>query len=85
MNHHDIRFCLPPCNPINNGAPQPDIGVVQKLCVAKPSVPAETLREATYHACGDGGADCEKINPQGLKHEKWQNMRLWRKCRADKL
>lgn len=60
-------FNLPPCNPIGFGSPQPpDIGVVQKLwCVAKPSVPAETLQEAMDYACGAGGADCEEINPQG--------------------
>ncbi|KAI9088979.1 hypothetical protein K1719_029258 [Acacia pycnantha] len=59
-------FNLPPCNPIDNGSPQPHIGVVQKLwCVAKPSVPAETLQEAMDYACGAGGADCEEINPQG--------------------
>lgn len=60
-------FTLPPCNPVdNNGSPKPERGMVQKLwCVAKPSVPAETLQEAMDYACGAGGADCEEISPQG--------------------
>ncbi|KAJ0039552.1 hypothetical protein Pint_27906 [Pistacia integerrima] len=61
-------FSLPPCNPIDNTvAPSPEpTGVVQSLwCVAKPSVPAETLQEAMDYACGDGGADCEEIMPNG--------------------
>lgn len=62
-------FALPPCNPsypIAPVAPAPEIGVVQKLwCVAKPSVPAETLQEAIDYACGEGGADCDEIRPHG--------------------
>ncbi|XP_054825761.1 glucan endo-1,3-beta-glucosidase 13 [Prosopis cineraria] len=59
-------FTLPPCNPADNGSPEPAIGMVQKLwCVAKPSVPAETLQEAMDYACGAGGADCQEISPQG--------------------
>ncbi|XWS29717.1 hypothetical protein CRYUN_Cryun24cG0054100 [Craigia yunnanensis] len=59
-------FYLPPCNPADNRAPAPETGVVQKLwCVAKPSVPAETLQEAMDYACGEGGADCEEIMPHG--------------------
>ncbi|KAF7828626.1 glucan endo-1,3-beta-glucosidase 13 [Senna tora] len=62
--HHG--FTLPPCNPIDHGSPKPEIGMVQKLwCVAKPSVPPETLQEAMDYACGAGGADCEEISPQG--------------------
>ncbi|XWS45158.1 hypothetical protein CRYUN_Cryun15aG0112500 [Craigia yunnanensis] len=61
-------FYLPPCNPPDNTAPAqaPETGLVQKLwCVAKPSVPAETLQEAMDYACGEGGADCEEIMPYG--------------------
>lgn len=59
-------FTLPPCNPIDNGSPYPQITPVQKLwCVAKPSVPEETLQQALDYACGEGGADCNEITPQG--------------------
>ncbi|XVF61333.1 hypothetical protein PTKIN_Ptkin08bG0122100 [Pterospermum kingtungense] len=59
-------FHLPPCNPADSRAPAPEIGVVQKLwCVAKPSVPTETLQEAMDYACGEGGGDCEEIMPHG--------------------
>lgn len=34
-------------------------------CVAKPSVPAETLQEAMDYACGVGGAECDEIQPNG--------------------
>jgi hypothetical protein len=59
-------FTLPPCNPASPSAPAPETGAIQKLwCVAKPSVPAETLQEAMDYACGAGGADCEEIQPHG--------------------
>lgn len=59
-------FTLPPCNPVHNGAPYPQIFPIQKLwCVAKPSVPEETLQQAMDYACGEGGADCMEITPQG--------------------
>nr|CAD1837846.1 unnamed protein product [Ananas comosus var. bracteatus] len=34
-------------------------------CVAKPTVPEEKLQEAMDYACGEGGADCEEIKPNG--------------------
>ncbi|ERN10914.1 glucan endo-1,3-beta-glucosidase 12 [Amborella trichopoda] len=41
-------------------------GIVQALwCVAKPSVPANDLQEPIDYACGEGGADCEAIRPNG--------------------
>ncbi|GKU98845.1 hypothetical protein SLEP1_g11784 [Rubroshorea leprosula] len=59
-------FSLPPCNPVNSMPPAPEMGMVQKLwCVAKPSVPEETLQEAMDYACGEGGADCAEIMPNG--------------------
>ncbi|KAJ4826677.1 hypothetical protein Tsubulata_001566 [Turnera subulata] len=59
-------YSLPPCNPAGTWAPAPEVGAVQKLwCVAKPSVPADTLQVAMDYACGEGGADCAEIKPQG--------------------
>ncbi|KAL1134268.1 hypothetical protein V6Z11_A12G093300 [Gossypium hirsutum] len=59
-------FHLPPCNPAYDTAPAPETVVVQKLwCVAKPSVPTETLQEAMDYACGEGGADCKELMPDG--------------------
>ncbi|XP_071704301.1 glucan endo-1,3-beta-glucosidase 1-like [Rutidosis leptorrhynchoides] len=66
---------LPPCNPYRNPrhtggtAPPPaaaaPAGRERLWCVAKPSVPAETLQEAIDFACGEGGADCDEISPTG--------------------
>ncbi|PSS36029.1 Glucan endo-1,3-beta-glucosidase [Actinidia chinensis var. chinensis] len=57
-------FDWPPCDPSGGGAaPNPPFSGV--WCVAKPSVPAEKLQEAMDFACGEGGADCEAIRPQG--------------------
>ncbi|KAF5752838.1 putative Glucan endo-1 3-beta-glucosidase [Tripterygium wilfordii] len=59
-------FTLPPCAPTEAAAPAPGNGMVQRLwCVAKPSVPSETLQLAMDYACGEGGADCYEIMPQG--------------------
>ncbi|XVF61000.1 hypothetical protein PTKIN_Ptkin08bG0092900 [Pterospermum kingtungense] len=85
-------FPLPPCNPADNGAPPPEIGVVQKLfCVAKPSVPTETLQEAMDYACGEGGADCEEIKPYGscfypdtvVAHASYAFNSYWKKTKRN--
>ncbi|OVA09367.1 Glycoside hydrolase [Macleaya cordata] len=59
-------FNYPPCNPPAEAAPTPGTGNEKGLwCVAKPSVPADELQEAIDYACGEGGADCEEIKPNG--------------------
>ncbi|KAI5439431.1 hypothetical protein KIW84_024996 [Lathyrus oleraceus] len=67
-NSPHYGFTLPPCNPDYTGSPShspspyPQTVPVQKLwCVAKPSVPEETLQQALDYACGEGGADCMEI------------------------
>lgn len=57
---------LPPCNPKAGTAPTPETGEEKGLwCVAKPTVPEDTLQEAMDYACGEGGGDCEEISPSG--------------------
>ncbi|KAJ0843746.1 putative glucan endo-1,3-beta-D-glucosidase [Helianthus annuus] len=43
----------------------PPLAREQMWCVAKPSVPLEKLQEAMDYACGEGGADCGPISPNG--------------------
>lgn len=60
-HHH-----LPPCNPWEAPPPTAEPGAEEKMwCVAKPSVPPETLQEAIDYACGEGGAECDEIQPNG--------------------
>ncbi|KAK6923967.1 X8 domain [Dillenia turbinata] len=64
---------MPPCSSpspvadVSSPPPAESVGWVEKglWCVAKPSVPADTLQEAMDYACGEGGADCEEIRPHG--------------------
>lgn len=60
---------LPPCDPSHGGgsvgAPVAGVHHHGLWCVAKPSVPAETLQEALDYACGEGDADCEAIKQDG--------------------
>ncbi|KAK8673928.1 hypothetical protein V6N13_112237 [Hibiscus sabdariffa] len=61
-------FHLPPCNPAYDDiAPAPQTAMMQQKlwCVAKPSVPSDTLQEAMDFACGEGGADCKELMPNG--------------------
>ncbi|KAG0492675.1 hypothetical protein HPP92_005786 [Vanilla planifolia] len=54
------------CLPI--AAPEPSKAEDQNArlwCVAKPTVPDEKLQEAMDYACGEGGAECEEIKPDG--------------------
>lgn len=79
---------LPPCSAFEAGSPAPEPGMKQTLwCVAKPSVPADTLQEAIDYACGRGGADCEEIKPHGscyypdtvLSHASYAFNSYWQK------
>ncbi|XP_077220815.1 O-Glycosyl hydrolases family 17 protein [Tasmannia lanceolata] len=59
-------FMNPPCVVAPAVPPVAGRGGKKGLwCVAKPSVPSETLQEAMDYACGEGGADCVEIKPYG--------------------
>ncbi|MQM07165.1 hypothetical protein Taro_040002 [Colocasia esculenta] len=58
---------LPPFSAAPAVAPAPRAGEGERVglwCVAKPTMPADTLLDAMDYACGEGGADCEEIKPQ---------------------
>ncbi|CAN0917856.1 Glucan endo-1,3-beta-glucosidase 4 [Linum grandiflorum] len=79
---------LPPCNPSGSSiAPAPEVAAQKLWCVAKPSVPEQTLQEALDYACGEGGADCDEIKPTGscfhpdtvLAHASYAFNSYWQK------
>ncbi|KAG9129866.1 hypothetical protein Leryth_007023 [Lithospermum erythrorhizon] len=96
---------LLPCAPSPSPFPSPsDGGEVAKppsvgggrvhgglWCVAKPSVPPETLQEALDFACGEGGADCEEIQPSGncyfpdttVAHASYAFNSYWQKTKSN--
>lgn len=90
---------LPPCSPSHGGvggpaaAPATGGGVHGSSglwCVAKPSVPPETLQEALDYACGEGAADCEAISPTGncyypdtvVAHASYAFNSYWQKTKS---
>ncbi|XP_042507692.1 uncharacterized protein LOC122083846 [Macadamia integrifolia] len=86
---------LPPCSAMDMGAPAPtpETGEEKGLwCVAKPSVPADTLQEAMNYACGEGGADCDEIKPHGscynpdtvVAHASYAFNSYWQKIQEKK-
>lgn len=89
---------LPPCIPSHGGGPAaaPAIGGGVHgsnglWCVAKPSVPPETLQEALDYACGEGAADCEAISPTGscyypdavVAHASYAFNSYWQKTKSN--
>ncbi|KAJ0963422.1 hypothetical protein J5N97_028544 [Dioscorea zingiberensis] len=62
-----VSYMLPPPSPPPcSAAPGTGEGPETALwCVAKPAVPSEKLQEAMDFACGEGGAECEEIKPNG--------------------
>ncbi|KAJ8558397.1 hypothetical protein K7X08_005163 [Anisodus acutangulus] len=90
---------FPPCIPSHGGgevpvgAPATGGGVHGDglWCVAKPSVPPETLQEALDYACGEGGAGCEDIGPSGscyypdtvVAHASYAFNSYWQKTKSN--
>ncbi|KAK6793558.1 hypothetical protein RDI58_007011 [Solanum bulbocastanum] len=91
---------LPPCIPSHGGgwgggpvgAPATGgHGRSGLWCVAKPSVPPETLQEALDYACGEGDADCEAISPSGscfypdtiVAHASYAFNSYWQKTKGN--
>lgn len=89
-------FTMPPCysppDGHSGGAVAAPVGAPSGRglwCVAKPSVPPETLQVALDYACGEGGADCEAIKPRGncyypdtvLAHASYAFNSYWQKTK----
>ncbi|XP_042029306.1 glucan endo-1,3-beta-glucosidase 12-like [Salvia splendens] len=88
---------LPPCDPSRSvgvaPAPLPPHAhhVHGTWCVAKPSVPAETLQEALDYACGEGDVDCDAIKEDGncyypdtvVAHASYAFNSYWQKTKAN--
>ncbi|MBA0792243.1 hypothetical protein Gohar_016759 [Gossypium harknessii] len=61
----------PPASNVNQTAPVNNWGGVSKAtsgqtwCMASPNAEAEELQEGLDYACGEGGADCGPIQPNG--------------------
>ncbi|KAL1537091.1 glucan endo-1,3-beta-glucosidase 12-like [Salvia divinorum] len=87
---------LPPCNPSHSvgvpPAPLPGVHVHHGTwCVAKPSVPADTLQEALDYACGEGDVNCDAIKEDGncyypdtvVAHASYAFNSYWQKTKAN--
>lgn len=93
--HPPYGFHLPPCNPPDGsgGAVAAPVPSVRRglWCVAKPSVPPETLQAGLDYACGEGGADCEAIRPRGrcyypntvVSHASYAFNSYWQKTKRN--
>lgn len=95
--HRHHHHYLPPCNPAPVAPPQPAPGPTMEprretlWCVAKPSVPADTLQEAMDYACGEGGAECDEIQPNGncyypdslVNHASYAFNSYWQKSKIN--